>query len=521
MTNPNIKHSNKTFVSFLLLVTLLLIPTNNVSAVSASGGVGLVSCFAGEIVGALGSAASSLTSVPTDATVQNITTSGTQVNTKVDCIRNNVLEPMAHMMAKQMVKSMTQSTINWINTGDAGNPLFVTDPANYFSGVSDHQRGLFLNELNNVDTPLKQQVVRSILLGDSNSFERRSQYTLNDVTGGQSQTDDFLSGKTFSWDSWLSLTTNPANNPYGLYSISQNELNQRQVSARNNAQMEADWGNGLLSSKKCVQKDSAGKCTREEIITPGTAIESSMSQAIGSDLQTLGMASSFDLILDALIGKAFAWGQEGLRGQTRQVGGVAEDPSFLNNKNSLVAGVDKAVIIEQDYIASKTTSRDTLRNKNLVEQDINTLLALYQEQIILINKKTADTGFPPTGFSVATVNGQINQVTNIKNNTINGTWVTQLTTLETDVTGTQSLITELGSIKLAAEVATTPANLQTASNRYASISPALHSQTSIYLSSVERDGIQNIVNDIASRMVVARANIVTLGGSATSTPPVI
>ena len=58
-------------------------------------------------------------------------------------IKEYVLDPIAWMVAKTMVQSMTNSTVAWINGGFNGSPAFIQDPEQFFMKLGDNIAGNF------------------------------------------------------------------------------------------------------------------------------------------------------------------------------------------------------------------------------------------------------------------------------------------------------------------------------------------------------------------------------------------
>jgi len=144
-----------------------------------------------------------------------------------DKIKQFVLDPAARVAAKILVKKLTTSTVNWMNSGFQGNPSYVTDPEQFFLGVADDVASTYLSgtALNQLCSPFKAQVrlalVKNYLAGDNNNYS----CTLSRVLNNYDQfTQDFSAG---GWDAWFEVTQVSGNNPYGAYLNAQTSLNSR------------------------------------------------------------------------------------------------------------------------------------------------------------------------------------------------------------------------------------------------------------------------------------------------------
>jgi len=59
-------------------------------------------------------------------------------------IKDYILDPLAWAEAKGMLQSMTDSTVNWINSGFQGSPAFVQNPEQFFQKIGDNVAGNFI-----------------------------------------------------------------------------------------------------------------------------------------------------------------------------------------------------------------------------------------------------------------------------------------------------------------------------------------------------------------------------------------
>ena len=64
-----------------------------------------------------------------------------------------VLDGLAVALTKQIIRQLTASIVNWINSGFEGSPSFISDPGSFFLDVADQVTGAFLAK---VGGPLTQ-----------------------------------------------------------------------------------------------------------------------------------------------------------------------------------------------------------------------------------------------------------------------------------------------------------------------------------------------------------------------------
>lgn len=203
-------------------------------------------------------------------------------------------DQMGWCLVNSIIESVGAATVNWINSGFQGNPVFIENPEQFFADVADIQAGAFLNELTGgfMCEPI-QNLVRVNLATNYNSsispYGDRAQCTFS---GSVENLESFMSGENFSWDDWMSYTQNPNNNPFGATINGQIELNNRIASSLGVQSTLLDWGGGFFSSKD----PKTG-----EIKTPGSVIEKQLNDRLGSGQRRLEIADEFDEIVNALV----------------------------------------------------------------------------------------------------------------------------------------------------------------------------------------------------------------------------
>ncbi|MFA7252375.1 MAG: hypothetical protein WC027_00780 [Candidatus Paceibacterota bacterium] len=271
--------------------------------------------------------------------------------------KESLWDKIAYAAGRILVRQLTQSIVNWINTGFEGNPSFVQDPAGFMLGVGDRTIGEFI--FNNPDLaflcdPFEINV--KIALGLQYSpFKDKINCTLSEVlANSENAYNDFVNGDFINgggWDSWLSITTNPQNNQIGAMLIAQGELDAQIEGNKENKKDELAWSGGLLSWKDCTTRtvDANGNnvgsppitstgdpyygkvnytasstdaradsytqmgpsqpsangqqtYTKTDCLTqtPGTVIADQMQDITGWDVERLGIADEFNEIVGAL-----------------------------------------------------------------------------------------------------------------------------------------------------------------------------------------------------------------------------
>lgn len=224
------------------------------------------------------------------------------------------------LVMKTLLSQITDSIVNWINSGFEGSPSFVTDPQSFLLGVGDEVVGEFINEMTKFGwlcDPYKLNIKIALSLGIG-SFKRQRKCTLTKII---KNFDNFVTGtfKEGGWQGWFELTTNPNANPGTAFLSAQAELQKRMREKNDMEVKKLDWGKGFMSWRTCEAysaKTSApsdagptvsyGNQSKEcvkwsDIKTPGTVIESQLEHTLGTSLRQLELADDIDKIVGALV----------------------------------------------------------------------------------------------------------------------------------------------------------------------------------------------------------------------------
>ncbi len=365
--------------------------------------------------------------------ISAISDTATSVSTYALQYKEFVLDGIVTYIVKAILRQLTTSVVNWINSGFEGNPSFVTDPAGFFINIADQEIGKFIegsSDLNFLCNPFRIDV-RIALAFQYSPFKKRITCTFSDtiknlgnaVDGASINGRSFTKGnfKNGGWNSWLTLTTQPQNNVYGATLMAQNELSLRIANKQVIGKDELSQGRGFLSYKKCDGKNSEeayhaqlavddAKTRKDDedlyyakaelkkaentgckTVTPGSVIEGQLGKVLGSSIDNLGLADEFNEIVNALFAQLVnqvVGGGGGLRGASQPTYegssyldklGSAQDAETLKNINSKGAdGVDRSLVTMNKYVDAKKAS---LNEVLAAETKINSLIACYDNKV--------------------------------------------------------------------------------------------------------------------------------------------
>lgn len=231
---------------------------------------------------------------------------------------------IARAVSQTILKELTVSTINWINSGfQGGGPLYIGDTETFLKNIGDQSVKQFASVIgfDPVNYPFGKMVVQGLIQATSTTFESAARYSLNNVISqrypGMTSADfaaDFTVG---GWDAFLSQTE-WQNNPIGFSQHASETLASRTAdtnySPAQDIRDQIQRNGGFLDLKKCLKPrdydpnstdSSKNACQQWMNQTPGSVVQSTLNKALGSPFDQLGLGQdlSTDLtaIFDALI----------------------------------------------------------------------------------------------------------------------------------------------------------------------------------------------------------------------------
>ncbi len=262
-----------------------------------------------------------------------------------------VLDPLAWAAAKAAISSITQSTVNWINSGFEGSPAFETDLRRSMGNLQDSVANNFFNSLEtntgiDADAPFKEQVssyLKTSYYKSTSGSKGFWEDGLSKNTNGEEPGEITENLKKFregqisgngGWDKFFQQASNEKNNTYGAVRDAQFNLFKNIESFRVQRLNELQWGDGFLSWKgSCTKfadpdKDATvitgnEECLEYETKTPGSVIVSAGNANLQSTLRQLEVADEIDEILGALMQQLIqqVMSEEGLSGLSKPSSG--------------------------------------------------------------------------------------------------------------------------------------------------------------------------------------------------------
>jgi hypothetical protein len=200
-------------------------------------------------------------------------------------------------LVNMIIEYIGQATVDWINNGFEGNPVFVENPERFFESLADREAGEFLGELSDgrLCSPFELEIVNNLALHqlgrNGRGYTDNARCSLSDIVDN---VEAFADGDFTSvgWNGFHSITQNPNNNPTRSYQIARNTLDARIENQENKVGIELDWGRGLFSFKDPETNETT---------SPGAVIEAQINNRLDNPDQRLLVADEFDEIISALV----------------------------------------------------------------------------------------------------------------------------------------------------------------------------------------------------------------------------
>ncbi|MFZ3011602.1 MAG: hypothetical protein WA060_01210 [Minisyncoccia bacterium] len=174
-----------------------------------------------------------------------------------------ILKQVLQAVARKALQEITKSTVNWINSGFHGSPLFLENPQSFFEDIAK-------SEVKNlVDTfgydNLKYPFGKDFALNTINAYKRQlsdnAAYSLSKVMTDPVQLRNYQNNfNVGGWDAFLINTQYPQNNYLGFQMLATEELARRvqgtTQTAAQKVQTTLQQGMGFLSPQTCPSNPS-------------------------------------------------------------------------------------------------------------------------------------------------------------------------------------------------------------------------------------------------------------------------
>lgn len=403
-----------------------------------------------------------------------------------------VSECLTRTLGRLAVQAITDSTVDWINSGFDGQPAYVQDFGQFFDKVADQSAGEFIqsSDLAFLCSPFQLQV--KIAIAQSYANRKSSSAGSCTLTGVTSNINSFLNGN-FSdggWPAFLELTTVPSNNPYAGFVQGQIMLGNKIVYDTNNAKESVSPGGFLSQTQKSnckirTTKDPDGTSRKEEygctykIVTPGSVIEDSLHTAMDGQLDSLQLGESIDQILGALSNQLIT------KLLYNGLANVSPSDDFTDKKSTskaqtLMETLGNSVSSAQQYAGIK---QRTISDIQAAQQNLATLADCWSRVASSTTLSSDKVMQGSAGFTSAVAN-----ITSLQS---------QITQINDKITSANSTITKLQEFQTDLLLATVAKDVDTVQGSYNAIkntdTPHLYDATDVTNAQQDRQSVQSQV----------------------------
>ncbi len=177
--------------------------------------------------------------------------------TTAKSLLETILAQVIMAIEKKLLQQLTQSTVNWINSGFHGNPLYVQNPDSFFKDIAKYE---VKNLVNMIGYDPLQPFGKSFALNAINAYKAQTadnlQYSLGKVINDPALLDSYRNNfYTGGWNGFLINTQYPQNNYLGYTMLVTDQLARQLAGTTQNAaqkiQTALQQGQGFLSPQTC------------------------------------------------------------------------------------------------------------------------------------------------------------------------------------------------------------------------------------------------------------------------------
>lgn len=291
-----------------------------------------------------------------------------------------ILDELAFSLAQFTLRKMSNSIIDWINSGFEGSPAFITDIGGYIQDTIDEAAGDFIygTELGFLCSPFELDIRLALSQSHFDRFDD-ARCTLTDIGGN---IENFYSG-TFEeggWEGWFELIQ-PQNNIHGAYGLASAELGLRTRDAEFRQAIQIGVDEGFLSWEECTPVAGGDEqCTRR---TPGNVISEHLSFELTKGERALLEADEINEIIGAFFSQLAVQAITGATGLL----GLTDDGNYNGTGQSYLDLVEQEAVentfgtetlFVSDAIAAESNYRGLQQGVIDRVNDLESLIAANQ-----------------------------------------------------------------------------------------------------------------------------------------------
>ncbi len=322
-----------------------------------------------------------------------------------ECILNSIKTSLK----KEVLGKLSSSTINWINSGFDGRPVYMTDPYKVFKSV-------------------KEKVVEDVIYNNKNleslhpDFELPIKFALNqyffskekgDLGYKPKSTEVFDPNKKFSWKTFAE-TTKPDNTITNVYHKLVTDIDQTINQRQEVLQKELDQGGGYFSIRSCDdgwEYDGSPEASRHcRIVTPGATISDQVGKVMGSNFDRVLLANEVDGLMGSFVNNVIERGSSG-----RGLASFSDpDYSFVEASGN-VFKTERNRLLEQYNDSAYDVAIKALKS---MQRSLKNIKSIIQNDLVCWQDKQTQTKSGTTFYKFAGINPLDKQYEFLNNITI-------------------------------------------------------------------------------------------------------
>lgn len=187
-----------------------------------------------------------------------------------------IVKQVLQAAARKVLQEVTKSTVNWINSGFHGSPLFLENPKSFFNDIAKSELKNMVDTFgyDRVKFPFGRDFALNTIATYKNTLENNTSYTLSNVIKDTTVLHNYQNDFNFGgWNGFLINTQYPQNNYLGFQMTATEELARKvQGTAQSAAQKVSSalqQGQGFLSPQKCMDEGTNYNNGVNEFQKPG------------------------------------------------------------------------------------------------------------------------------------------------------------------------------------------------------------------------------------------------------------
>jgi hypothetical protein len=375
--------------------------------------------------------------VPTDPQTISKQISTLQKDTSILKTKETCLNRIAFTSAQITRSKIQNDVMKWLNTGNNGNPLYVTNMNDYINKQTQNQTKLFISDLSKSNSPYKNETIKAVIASqETNTSAGRIARYEDPLTKaiGSTNAERYRSGDTTICPTIKCFVLAAQNNVVSNYLKASEDLGSSMSKAKEEVKMEVGES-GITPEKECLDKGSEivdGACRKTRIVTPAEVVRAKLERASTAPEENAGnigadsneTVSQADLILQAFLTSDSFWGVT----DTNNVSSTISKQE-ITSSGDVVDRIEETTNSLIGYIAIRDETRNVIFE---AASTTDNMIALNPVTYCPGNLANQSSSGAPSLFDRATSYNQAMEILNQEISIIGGTMI-KLEALKTGV----------------------------------------------------------------------------------------